>query len=123
MKDPHPYVRDTTAWTIGRVFEFQHDAGNTDVPELITRETLPQVAQVRLRCGALEVLGLKHLDASCCWLLLGQPGSPFLCRVVHSLVPVPARVCFRNWVVMSGVYRQQHCYELGRACTLAADWS
>lgn len=46
MKDPHPYVRDTTAWTIGRVFEFQHDAGNTDVPELITRETLPQVAQV-----------------------------------------------------------------------------
>ncbi|KAF8069441.1 KPNB1 [Scenedesmus sp. PABB004] len=46
MKDPHPYVRDTTAWTIGRVFEFQHDAGNSDVPELITRETLPQVAQV-----------------------------------------------------------------------------
>lgn len=46
MKDQHPYVRDTTAWTIGRVFEFQHDASNTDVPELITRETLPQVAQV-----------------------------------------------------------------------------
>lgn len=46
MKDPHPYVRDTTAWTISRVFEFQHDAGDANVPELITRETLPQVAQV-----------------------------------------------------------------------------
>lgn len=46
MKDPHPYVRDTTAWTISRVFEFQHDASDANVPELITRETLPQVAQV-----------------------------------------------------------------------------
>eukprot|EP00775_Hariotina_reticulata_P014411 gene14411-14517_t len=45
MTDPNPYVRDTTAWTIGRVFEFQHDAGNQDMPELITRETLPQVVQ------------------------------------------------------------------------------
>jgi hypothetical protein len=47
MKDPHPYVRDTTAWTIGRVFEFQHDASDANIPELITRETLPQVAPVR----------------------------------------------------------------------------
>jgi hypothetical protein len=49
MKDPHPYVRDTTAWTIGRVFEFQHDASDANIPELITRETLPQVAPVRTR--------------------------------------------------------------------------
>jgi hypothetical protein len=58
MKDPHPYVRDTTAWTIGRVFEFQHDAGNAHVPELITRETLPQVAQVRAR---------RRLCVCVCW--------------------------------------------------------
>lgn len=53
MKDPHPYVRDTTAWTISRVFEFQHDAGDANVPELITRETLPQVAQVCCSCMRL----------------------------------------------------------------------
>jgi hypothetical protein len=51
MKDPHPYVRDTTAWTIARVFEFQHDVGNATVPELITRDTLPGVVQVRLPAG------------------------------------------------------------------------
>lgn len=57
MKDPHPYVRDTTAWTISRVFEFQHDASNANVPELITRETLPQVAQVSstVQCSVLSL--------------------------------------------------------------------
>jgi hypothetical protein len=66
MKDPHPYVRDTTAWTIARVFEFQHDVGNATVPELITRDTLPGVVQVCLlaACGQLNViaprLGLRR---------------------------------------------------------------
>lgn len=46
MKDPNPLVRETTAWTIGRVFEFQHDASDANIPELITRETLPAVAEV-----------------------------------------------------------------------------
>jgi hypothetical protein len=77
MKDPHPYVRDTTAWTIGRVFEFQHDAGNTDVPELITRETLPQVAQVRPRCVVLcvvllELSGMPPVVAAGCGLAAQQ---------------------------------------------------
>jgi hypothetical protein len=62
MTDPNPYVRDTTAWTIGRVFEFQHDAGNQDMPELITRETLPQVVQVLL--GGLADQG--HIAVRVC---------------------------------------------------------
>lgn len=44
MKDAHPYVRDTTAWTVGRCFEFLHDAGDPDVPPLVTQESLPPVA-------------------------------------------------------------------------------
>mmetsp|Transcript_36758 Transcript_36758/g.92846 ORF Transcript_36758/g.92846 Transcript_36758/m.92846 type:complete len:881 (-) Transcript_36758:305-2947(-) len=46
IKDPHPYVKDTTAWTIGRIFEFLHD--NTIEPSLITRETLPPIMAVLL---------------------------------------------------------------------------
>jgi hypothetical protein len=85
MKDPHPYVRDTTAWTIGRVFEFQHDAGNTEVPELITRETLPQVAQVRQ-------------PSSC------SSDIPFTCRRLAGL----ARQC-AMYVMLTLSFVQQKC--------------
>jgi importin subunit beta-1 len=43
LKDPHPYVRDTTAWTLGRAFEFLHDAGNPGVPALVTQDNLPPI--------------------------------------------------------------------------------
>lgn len=100
MKDANPYVRDTTAWTIGRVFEFQHDASNTDVPELITRETLPQVAQV-LMGGLQDQVHIAVRVCDCigrladgfsgyaggCWTLQ-QPASEQhgQCNPVHMVV-------------------------------------
>lgn len=99
MKDPHPYVRDTTAWTIGRVFEFQHDAGNTDVPELITRETLPQVAQVLLGGLGDQV----HIAVRVCDAIgrlaegftgyAGQssPLSPFFKEIITNLLNASSR--------------------------------
>lgn len=44
MKDPNAQVRNTTAWTIGRIFEFVH--GNDPQPPIITAANLPQIVQV-----------------------------------------------------------------------------
>ncbi len=44
LQDPNPSVRDTTAWTLARVFEFLHGAEIS--PPLITQETLPPVIAV-----------------------------------------------------------------------------
>jgi importin subunit beta-1 len=42
LKDPHPQVKNTTAWTIGRIFEFVH--GQPDVsPPLLGPQNLPSV--------------------------------------------------------------------------------
>ena len=49
LQDPVAFVRDTTAWTVGRVLEFLHDAGaGSDVPPLITKDNLPAVVQALL---------------------------------------------------------------------------
>jgi hypothetical protein len=110
MKDPHPYVRDTTAWTIGRVFEFQHDAGNTDVPELITRETLPQVAQVCLPCGVL--LGDPCTPPASCDLAAHRY---LLFAVMRWLALVSMQVGFRNRLSCCVLqrYRKLQCLRLG----------
>lgn len=45
-QDPHSHVKDTTAWTLGRIFEFLHD--HTIEPPIITRDTLPPIVSVLL---------------------------------------------------------------------------
>ncbi|MEW5305276.1 MAG: hypothetical protein WDW38_005680 [Sanguina aurantia] len=63
MKDPHPTVRDTTAWTIGRIFEFLHDAHIE--PSIITRDTLPPLISVLLE--ALK--DASHIAVRVCYAL------------------------------------------------------
>ncbi len=47
LKDNTPYVRDTTAWTLGCMFENLHDASSDASLQLISQEELPRVVQVR----------------------------------------------------------------------------
>lgn len=66
FQDPNALVRDTTAWTIGRIFEFLHN--NLVEPAIITRETLPPIIAVLVEalkdsahivyqvCGAISKL-------------------------------------------------------------------
>lgn len=48
MKDPHPYVRDTTAWTIKRIFEFlSNNNVLSGTPQaLVTQENLGAIVSV-----------------------------------------------------------------------------
>lgn len=41
INDPNPHVKDTTVWTLGRIFEFLH---SSDIePPLVTTENLPTI--------------------------------------------------------------------------------
>ena len=46
LKDPNPQVRDSTAWTVGRVFEFLHTPKDKTIPQLVNKDNLPAVVQV-----------------------------------------------------------------------------
>ncbi len=46
LQDPNPQVKDTTAWTISRIFEFLHDAGTPN--PIITPDLLPGIMAMLL---------------------------------------------------------------------------
>lgn len=56
-------LQDTTAWTIGRIFEFLHDAHIE--PSIITRDTLPPLISVLLE--ALK--DASHIATRVCYAL------------------------------------------------------
>ncbi|CAA6672973.1 unnamed protein product [Spirodela intermedia] len=96
MKDQNNHVKDTTAWTLGRIFEFLH--GSAMEAPVITRENCQQILTVLLHsmkdapnvaekaCGALYFLAQGYEDAGA-----GSPLSPFFLDIVQALLAVTHR--------------------------------
>lgn len=66
LQDPNPQVKDTTAWTISRIFEFLHDASSPN--PIITNDLLPGIMSVlleslKVRCWAVHA-GVQHGQAA-----------------------------------------------------------
>ncbi|OAY66954.1 Importin subunit beta-1 [Ananas comosus] len=96
MKDPSNHVKDTTAWTLGRIFEFLH--GSTVEVPIITPENCPQILTVLLQsmkdvpnvaekaCGALYFLAQGYEDAGST-----SPLSSFFQDIIQALLTVTHR--------------------------------
>ncbi|PIA46762.1 hypothetical protein AQUCO_01500362v1 [Aquilegia coerulea] len=97
MKDPNNHVKDTTAWTLGRIFEFLH--GSTSETMIITPENCQQIITVLLQsmkdapnvaekaCGALYFLaqGYENIGSS------SSPLTPFFQDIVQAILTVTHR--------------------------------
>jgi importin subunit beta-1 len=74
LKDPNNHVKDTTGWTLGRIFEFLH--GSTFETPIITQANCQQIITVLLQsmkdvpnvaekaCGALYFLAQGFEDTA-----------------------------------------------------------
>ncbi|KAK8679845.1 hypothetical protein V6N13_108809 [Hibiscus sabdariffa] len=95
-KDPNSHVKDTTAWTLGRIFEFLH--GSAVASPIITPANCQQIVTVLLQCmkdtpnvaekacGALYFLaqGYEEMGPS-------SPLTPFFQEIVQTLLSVTHR--------------------------------
>ncbi|KAF3794631.1 Importin subunit beta-1 [Nymphaea thermarum] len=91
MKDENSHVKDTTAWTLGRIFEFLH--GPTMEAPVITQSNFPHILSVLIEgmkdvpnvaekvCGALYFLAQGYEDVGTSSLL-----TPFFQNVVEALL-------------------------------------
>ncbi|KAL8160572.1 hypothetical protein V2J09_002109 [Rumex salicifolius] len=94
--DPNSHVKDTTAWTLGRIFEFLH--GSFVQTPIISQDNCQQIVNVLLQamkdapnvaekaCGALYFLaqGYEEIGSS-------SPLTPFFQEIVQSLLIVTHR--------------------------------
>lgn len=96
LKDPSNHVKDTTAWTLGRIFEFLH--GSSVETSVVTAENCQQILTVLLQCmkdvpnvaekacGALYFLAQGYEDVGS-----ASPLSPYFQDIVQSLLIVTHR--------------------------------
>ncbi|KAF9602487.1 hypothetical protein IFM89_028501 [Coptis chinensis] len=96
MQDPNNHVKDTTAWTLGRVFEFLH--GSTLQTPVITPANCQRIISVLIQsmkdapnvaeksCGALYFLAQGYEDSGS-----SSPLTPFFQDIVQALLVVTHR--------------------------------
>lgn len=95
-KDPNSHVKDTTAWTLGRIFEFLH--GSAVETPIITHANCQQIITVLLQamkdapnvaekaCGALYFLAQGYEDIGS-----SSPLTPYFQEIVQSLLTATHR--------------------------------
>ncbi|THU68231.1 hypothetical protein C4D60_Mb08t01740 [Musa balbisiana] len=110
MKDQNSHVKDTTAWTLGRIFEFLHSAGG-EYP-ILTATNLPHIMSVLLEsirdapnvaekvCGAIYFLAQGFEDAGSSSSIL----TPYLGDIVSALLSTADRTDPSNVRLRSSAY-------------------
>lgn len=110
IKDEKIEVRDTTAWTIARIFEFVH--GSSLEQPVITAQTLPTVLAVLIErikdapnvaqriCGALLHLaqGYEHMEGGT------SPLSPYMQNIMQALLETADREDAGEAMLRSSAY-------------------
>lgn len=110
MKDHNNHVKDTTAWTLGRIFEILHYS-NSSHP-VVTAENLPRILSVLLEsitdtpniaekvCGAMYFLVQGYEDSELECILL----SPHLTSIIASLLSASDRTDATNSKLRASAY-------------------
>ncbi|OAY74406.1 Importin subunit beta-1 [Ananas comosus] len=110
MKDPKNHVRSSTAWTLGRIFEFLHSPSN--IESVITPVGLPRIMCVLMEaikdapnvaekvCGALYFLaqGYENGGSNCSVL------SPYFSEIISALLYTADRTDSSNFRLRASAY-------------------